>query len=132
MTRADIEEALGPFFAALNALDLDAFLATWGASPTAILPAPHLPRRYTGREEVRAGFAALFEAMRASSTADGPPYLDLVPVDLDVQELSDAVALVTFHLDLGAAFGRRTLVLSRDDGGSWRVRHLHGSNLPRG
>ena len=131
MSRADIEQVLGPFFEALNALDLDAFLASWGSSPTAILPAAHLPQRYTGTEEVRAGFGALFEGMRAASTADRPPYLDLVPLDLDVQVLGADAAVVTFHLDLGEAFGRRTVVLARDEGGVWSVRHLHASNLPR-
>ena len=135
MSRDEIDALLERFVGALNALDLESFLALWADGASAILPSPDLPRRCRGRGEVRDGFAAVFDAMRASSPAAGPPYLDLVPLDVDVQELGDDVVVVTFHLELGATFGRRTLVLARDGSGAdgaWSVRHLHASNVAAG
>ena len=127
--RNDLDELLARFVHALNALDLDAFLSLWGPAPSAILPSPARVRRCDGTEEVRNAFAALFDAMRAASPADAPPYLSLVPLDVEVQELSGAVAVVTFHLELATGVGRRTLVLAQDDGRGWSVRHLHASNV---
>jgi hypothetical protein len=49
-------------------------------------------------------------------------------LDLDVRILGDGVALVSVHLDIDLALGRRTLVLS-EPSGSWKVVHLHASNI---
>ena len=127
--RAAIDDVLRRFVDALNDLDLDRFLSLWGPDPSAILPAPQLARRVTGADEVRAGFAALLESMRATSTTDRPPYLALEPLDVDVQAIGEDVAVVTFHLELPAAFGRRTVIVARDERGGWSVRHLHASNV---
>ena len=59
--------------------------------------------------------------------ADGPPYMALDPKDLEVRMLTDA-AIVTFHLENGRALSRRTLVLAKEDG-SWKIVHLHPSNV---
>ena len=58
---------------------------------------------------------------------DGPPYMALDPKDLEVQMLTDA-AIVTFHLENGRSLSRRTFVLAREEG-SWRIVHLHPSNV---
>jgi ketosteroid isomerase-like protein len=60
--------------------------------------------------------------------ATGPPYLDLRPQDLLIQEMGD-IALVSFHLVLPGALRRRTVVL-RKRAGEWKILHPHASNMP--
>ena len=55
------------------------------------------------------------------------PYLDIQPVDLEVQLFGHA-ALVTFHLVGGERLGRRTFVLALIDD-AWKIVHLHASNV---
>ena len=55
------------------------------------------------------------------------PYLDIEPVDLEIQIIGDA-AVATFHLVGGARLGRRTFVLALIDG-AWKIVHLHASNV---
>jgi ketosteroid isomerase-like protein len=55
------------------------------------------------------------------------PYLDIEPVDLEIQVFGDA-ALVTFHLEGNQRLGRRTFVLALIDD-AWKIVHLHASNV---
>ncbi len=57
----------------------------------------------------------------------GPPYMTLDPKDLEVQMFSDA-AVVTFHLENDRSLARRTFVLAKE-GNSWKIVHLHASNV---
>ncbi len=58
----------------------------------------------------------------------GPPYHSLVPEDLKIQLFSD-VAVATFHLHFGQGlFGRRTIVLAKQNS-SWKIVHIHPSSL---
>jgi ketosteroid isomerase-like protein len=80
----------------------------------------------SGRDEIERVF--LREFAEAHLGASGPPYLNLQPRDLSIQEIGE-LALVSFHLDLPGALRRRTLVLRRRDG-VWKILHLHASNMP--
>jgi SnoaL-like protein len=48
--------------------------------------------------------------------------------DLRVEELSEEVALVTFHLVDGGLVNRRTLVFKHKTSG-WKIVHIHASNI---
>jgi len=106
-------------------LDLDRFIACWDSDPSVIHPFPESGRRLEGWDQVRDGWSAIFDSLR--TTKEGPPYLDLRPLDLDVRE-REGVAVVSFHIALDRALGRRTLVLS-EHSGAWKVVHLHASNV---
>ena len=121
-----VESAVHSFLVAFENLDLDRFMACWSSDPSVIHPFPESGRRLDGWVQVNDVWRAIFDHLR--TTTDGPPYLHLQPLDLDVRELGDGVAIVSFHLDLGSALGRRTLVLS-EEAGSWKVLHLHASNV---
>ena len=121
-----VEAVLSAFLAAFEHLDLDRFMACWSFDASVIHPFPELGRRLDGWEQVREGWRGIFDFLRA--TRDGPPYLDLRPLDLDVREVDDGVTVVTFHLDLDGALGRRTLVITRQSE-SWKVVHVHASNV---
>ncbi len=75
--------------------------------------------------EVEAEFKRFFDEVR--TRAAGPPYLNLVPLDVAIEVWQD-VALVTFHLDRPPTMGRRTLVFQRQ-GQRWRIVHLHASGI---
>jgi ketosteroid isomerase-like protein len=89
---------------------------------TVFFPMNDRPLRANGRQEIIAAFTALF-AMPAYQRGRGMPK----PEELRVQMLGDT-ALVTFQTTGPHVTSRRTFVLRRD-GGSWRVVHLHGSNI---
>ena len=124
--RDSVESASRAFLGAFEDLDLDRFMACWGSDPSVIHPFPESGRRLDGWSQVHDGWRAIFDFLR--TTKHGPPYLDLRPLDLDVRELGDGVAVVSFHLALDRALGRRTLVLS-EQSGAWKVVHLHASNV---
>ena len=119
--RDTVEQALATFVAAFNDLDRARMAACFLDDAPIFFP-------WGGHREV--GFwTEQFEAWRAER--DGPPYLNIEPCDLQIQQLGDAVAVVTFHLEHDPeTLGRRTLVLCRTPGG-WKIAHLHASNFPR-
>jgi len=121
-----VRAALAEFLDAFQALDLERFMACWAPDATLIHPFRELPRRIRGWEEIRRSWRGVFDFVR--TTRDGPPYLDLRPMDLQVQAVAARVAVITFHLDLDGSLGRRTLVLE-DRSGVWRIVHLHASNV---
>ena len=123
---AEIEAALAEFVAAFNDLDWERFRACFAPEATVFFPARPFPNgRATGWDEVAAGFAPFFAALR--ETAPGPPYQQIAPRDLLIQPLGDA-AVATFHLPRDTALGRRTLVLRKTAAG-WKIAHLHASLL---
>jgi ketosteroid isomerase-like protein len=125
-TAASAEYALQGFLRAFADLDWDAFRAGFDHEATAFFPRGDCPARAEGREQVERVFRCEFEEARASGA--GPPYLDLRPQDLRIQEIGDT-ALVSFHLALPGALRRRTIIFrKRVDG--WKILHLHASNTP--
>jgi ketosteroid isomerase-like protein len=133
------QQAPGPvdtvkaFLVALGNAEIDSIVATFAEDATVFLPIPSVPKRLTGRKEIREGFAPFLENIRSS--AQGPPYMVLTPEDMQVQEMG-TTAIVTFHLGRlpsdeskePTSFSRRTFVLQHING-QWLIVHMHGSNL---
>jgi uncharacterized protein (TIGR02246 family) len=135
-TPAGVDPALAAaqaFVTALENADIDALVATFAEDATVFLPFASDPARLAGKAQIRAAFDAFLKDVRTSVT--GPPYLQLEPRDVHVQHF-DGMAVVTFHLgtlatpagDTPARFARRTAVL-RQVGDTWRIVHLHASNM---
>jgi ketosteroid isomerase-like protein len=126
--RRDVSQALDRFIAAFNDLDWDRFHVAFAENVTVFNPdIPEAPSvdRLDGRAQVEAGFRAVFEASRKGTS--GPPYLHIVPRNVDVQALGDA-AIATFEFDReGGSVGRRTIVFHHERGG-WKIVHIHASN----
>ena len=133
------QEAVGPektvntFLTALSNADLEGIVATFAEDATAFLPVASVPKRVTGRREIREAFAPFVESIRSSGK--GPPYMRLNPLQMSVQDLG-TTAIVTFHLGKlpsevsgqATSFSRRSFVLKLI-GTQWFIVHMHGSNL---
>lgn len=122
---ADVRAAAFAFVLAFNNLDWPRFTASFDSAATIFHPTAAIASRIEGRDSLVASFQRLFASFTARGS--GPPYLDIRPVDLQIQMLGDA-ALVTFHLRRDGSLGRRTLVFVRREG-RWLIVHLHASVL---
>jgi ketosteroid isomerase-like protein len=121
----EVRQTLTKFLTAFANLDWEAFRKFFADDATVYFPSQRASRA-TGRAEIETTFRQVFERIRATRSA--PPYLDLEPVDLDIQVFRDT-AVATFHLyDLPNTIGRRTVVLERRSG-EWKIVHLHASNV---
>jgi ketosteroid isomerase-like protein len=124
-TADEVRQTLSNFLSAFENLDWEPFRNSFADDATVYFPSQRATRA-TGRAEVDATFRQVFERIRA--TTSGPPYLNLKPVDLDVQLFHD-IGIVTFQLhDLPNVIGRRTVVLEKRSG-EWKIVHLHASNV---
>jgi hypothetical protein len=90
-------------------------------------PAPEMPARVTGRAAIDSTFRLVFADVRAHA-AGGPPYYRLVPLDLRILPLAPGVVVATFELRNAERLGRRTVVFRRERD-TWRIVHLHASNI---
>ena len=121
----EVRRTLTKFLTAFANLDWEAFRNCFADDATVYFPSQRATRA-TGRAEIETTFRQVFERIRATKSA--PPYLDLEPVDLDIQVFRDT-AIATFHLyDLPNTVGRRTVVLEKR-AGEWKIAHLHASNI---
>lgn len=130
-TRADsaaVAVAVRQFLTAFENLDWPRFRAAFSDSATIFHPAPDMAERVTGPRGIDSTFRAVFADIRAHATS-GPPYHRLDPAELRIQPLSPGVVLVTFELRNSERLARRTIVF-RKEGSSWRIYHLHASNIP--
>ena len=128
MSEADtsaVRAAVDDFPTAFDNLDWERFRRCFASDATVFFPWDLHPRRTDGKREVEAEFKRFFDQVR--TRAAGPPYLNLVPLDMAIQVWQDA-APVTFHLDRPPAIGRRTLVLQRQ-AQEWRMVHPHASSI---
>lgn len=118
--RDTVEQALATFVVAFNDLDRERMADCFLDDAPIFFP-------WGGPK--RTGFwAEQFEEWRV--TREGPPYLNIQPVDLQIQHVGEA-AVVTFHLEHDPeTLARRTLVLCRTPDG-WKIAHLHASTYPR-
>jgi ketosteroid isomerase-like protein len=123
---ASVERTLHDFLTAFANLEWDAFRACFDDEATVFFPRRDHPTRVEGRDEIERVF--LLEFTETRQRASGPPYLELRPRDLLIQDLGD-LALISFHLTLPGALRRRTFVL-RKRAGRWKILHLHASNTP--
>ncbi len=125
---AGIQAAAERFLRALDDLDWEPFRATWASEPTVFLPFGDTPDRVTGQVAVEARWRRFFEETR--SRQPGPPYLNLIPLDIRTERHGD-VGLVTSALELTVAgrqlpLQRRTLLFVREHD-AWKLTHMHAS-----
>jgi len=114
---------------ALDNLEWEAFRAYWASDPTVFFPFADTPDRVAGQAAVEARWRRFFDEARTRKA--GPPYLQLQPRDLRVDRYGD-VGIVTFTFsglpELKGQLARRTLVFVQE-GGTWKVVHVHASAL---
>lgn len=123
-----VDRALASFLIAFDNLDWPAFRACFCDDATVFHPAAPNVKRTNSPDEFERAWLSAFERIRKASGRNASPYMDLKPQDLQIQRLSEDVALVTFHLRDGNTIGRRTLVLRRRDH-AWQIVHIHASNI---
>lgn len=131
---SDVLEALESFITAFENGDIETMEASF--SPDAVtFPRSIMAHEYDGDIDVSKyrrvrGIDPQMRELIGSLEKSGRerPYLNIEPVDLDIQVFGDA-ALVTFHLaGDDERLGRRTFVLALIDG-AWKIVHLHASNV---
>ncbi|MBS1564100.1 MAG: nuclear transport factor 2 family protein [Bacteroidetes bacterium] len=121
-----VVQAVNHFVGVFTQLDWPAFSACFAEDATAFFPpsARH-PERVDGKKDILKIFSGVFENARKQKAT--PPYLSIEPKELKMQLLG-VVAIVTFMLDDPGMFGRRSIVL-RKDNGRWLIVHLHASGV---
>lgn len=125
-----VREFLTFFVQAFDNLDWLKFRSCFAEEASVFYP-EFFPRRVQGKIQLDASWRRVFDNIRTQSGKSSGPYMDLRPLDSEIQMVGD-VAIVTFHLEHGGnAVGRRTLVLSKGANG-WRIVHLHASNVDFG
>ena|SRR5215469_4298357 len=124
----EIKQALTVFLTAFDNLDWPAFRECFAPGATMFHPASPNLRRIDSPLEFEKAWLGVFDRIRKASGRDAPPYMNLQPQDLKIQDLSQDVALATFHLMDGNVLSRRTIVF-RHDAGGWKIVHIHASNL---
>jgi hypothetical protein len=123
-----VAHALARFLTAFENLDWPPFRAAFSDSATIFHPGPDMAERVAGARAIDSTFRAVFADIRAHATS-GPPYHRLNATELHIQPLSPGLVLVTFQLRNAERLGRRT-ILFRKEGATWRILHLHASNIP--
>ena len=124
---ADVRAALAVFLAAFENLDWDRFRQCFADDASVFFPAPSPPTRADGRAGVEQAFTDVFAQIRRAAPS-GPPFQRLAAQDLQVEMLGAEAAVATFHLRNAERLARRTVVLRRRSG-TWRIVHLHASNV---
>ena len=124
---AAINAFLVGFIEDFNNLDWPSFRARFRDDATIFFPQQYQIRRAVGRIETDAAWDTIFRSIRMASGKTTPPFMQLLPQEIVVQELAGA-AIVTFILQSGTdgTVGRRSLVLAETTDG-WKIAHLHGS-----
>lgn len=127
---AEVEGVIKEFVTSLNNLDWPAFRKCWTDSP--IVYHPSIPHRIDDPKAFDESWQITFESIRKQAASHGvtqAPFMTLQPKDLRIDVLNPEVAMATFHIGGAATVGRRTLVLVKT-AGSWKIAHLHASNIP--
>lgn len=123
-----VEDALSTFLTAFDNLDWQAFRACFSSTATMFHPSAPNIRRIDSPDQFDEAWRGVFVRIKESSGRTSPPYMNLEPLDLRIEKMSEDVALVTFHLVDGRIVSRRTLIFKRDSNG-WKIVHLHASNI---
>ncbi len=126
--RSSIEQAISTFLSAFNNLDWRAFRACFSDTATVFQPAAPYARRVESPGQFEQAWLTVFDRIRKSSGRASAPYMDLRPADVRIEQLSEDVGLVTFHLIANTGVNRRTLVFKRYPEG-WKIVHLHASTI---
>jgi ketosteroid isomerase-like protein len=125
---ASVEEALSAFLTAFDNLDWQAFRICFSNTATTFHPAAPNIKLIDSPDQFEKAWLGVFERIKKSSGRASPPYINLNPLDLRVERLSEDVALVTFRLDDGSTVNRRTLVFKREPNG-WKIVYIHAYNI---
>ena len=114
----------------LDALDRgeDALEGWFTPDATMYFPFRNSQALVHGRAAIVARFARMNAQLRQTQAA--PPYIGFGMRDFRVEWLAPGWALATALFTFADQWGRRTLLLRAEDGGAWRIHHLHASNLP--
>lgn len=121
-----IQEAISGFIDAFVNLDWERFRTSFADGATVFFPpSAKFARRANGRAEIESTFGSVFENARLHKSH--APYVDIHPKDVHMQTFGN-VAIVTFHLEDSDWFGRRTIVLNKQDE-KWLMVHLHASGI---
>jgi uncharacterized protein (TIGR02246 family) len=126
---APVRAALQRFLKAFEDLDGETFRASFADDATAFFPVPGWPDRSDGRAAIEERFRQVFAETRAAAPS-GPPFHRLEPHQLAIEMLGPDAAVTTFHLRNDERTVRRTVVFKKVDG-TWRIAHLHASNVPK-
>jgi len=113
----------------LDALDRgeDALEGWFTPDATMYFPFRNSQALVHGRAAIVARFARMNAQLRQTQAA--PPYIGFGMRDFRVEWLAPGWALATALFTFADQWGRRTLLLRAEDGGAWRIHHLHASNL---
>jgi ketosteroid isomerase-like protein len=126
----EVRAVMTAFVTAFNNLDWERFRKLWIDAPVMFLATGERVDPGDFEERWRGTFAAIREAA-AKRGVTQPPYQNVQPRGLRIDFPADGVAVVTFHL--GAAqqtVGRRMFVVARQPDSTWKLTHLHASNVP--
>ena len=123
-----IEDALSAFITAFENLDWQKFRACFSTNATIFHPSAPNIRRVESPDQFERVWLDVFEGIKKESGRTSPPYMNLRPLDLRVENLSENVALATFHLSDDGTLGRRTIVFKREPDG-WKIVHIHASTI---
>lgn len=118
---------MAQFVVAFDNLDWEEFSRFFSTDATMFQPRK-FPRRAEDKLEIQSQFRQIFETIRGSQTK--PPYMDIQPRNLRVQMLGPEVAIASFHLDdRPSVLNRRTIIWQKQEG-TWKIVHLHASEVP--
>jgi ketosteroid isomerase-like protein len=113
------------FVTAFNNFNWIAFRESFTDDATIFYPFWNQARRIQGRQEIDKAWLTIFPEF---ADVNNSRKLQISPNDINLKFFQQA-AIVTFHLGDGVhALSRRTLVMEKKRG-SWKIVHLHASNL---
>ena len=120
-----VKEAVVTFVKALDNLNLKGFRNCFTDDVSMFFPHASRIHRVDGKEKVAKGAQQAFDDAR--QRLSGPPYLNLVALNMRVQMLDENSAVVTWQTNRETHTGRRTAVLQKVDG-KWLFASYHASN----
>jgi hypothetical protein len=104
---ASIDEALSAFLTAFDNLDWQSFRTCFSSTATILhIAAPNI-MRIDSPDQFEKARRGVFERIKKSSGRTSPPYMNLNPLDLRVEKLSEDVALDCLPLVVRRVLERR-------------------------
>ncbi len=128
-----VRQAVMRFIAAIDQLDLDGVADSFAEDAEAFYPFSFTGERLKGRGEIKAAQKRAFDWARrqlVQAGTDESPSLNLNPTDMRIRMLGNEAAVVTWHSNRPAHYGRRSATLERIDG-RWLIITHHASNIGR-
>lgn len=123
---AEVRQTMNAFVDAFSNLKWEKFTTFFADDATAFFPpSAKIPYRANNKQEVLNIFKKVFENAQKQNPA--APHIPIEPLDMMIQ-LAGTTAIVTFTLKDPNLFGRRTIVLIKDND-RWLILHLHASGV---